>query len=114
MIGRRKKFQIGRGATTLFRKHLIGVHFVQKRKQNKKRLTEFKLGYKDNKGIIMNEKINNHYEALVLALKLSISAPTEEQSQRALADAQLFADNLSEIEVERAKKEAEAALEGDA
>ena len=61
----------------------------------------------------MNEKINNHYGALVLALKLSISAPTEEQSQRALADAQLFADNLSEIEVERAKKEAEAALEGD-
>jgi len=62
----------------------------------------------------MNEKVpNNHYEALVLALKLSISAPTEEQSQRALADAQLFADNLSEIEVERAKKEAEAALEGD-
>ena len=61
----------------------------------------------------MNEKINNHYEALVLALKLSISAPTEEQSQRALADAQLFADNLSEIEVERAKKEAESALEGD-
>ena len=61
----------------------------------------------------MNEKIDNDYDALVLALKLSISAPTEEQSQRALADAQLFADNLSEIEVERAKKEAEAALEGD-
>ena len=62
----------------------------------------------------MNEKVpNNHYEALVLALKLAVEADTEEQSQRALADAQLFADNLSEIEVERAKKEAEAALEGD-
>ena len=62
----------------------------------------------------MNVKIDNDYDALVLALKLAISAPTEEQSQRALADAQLFADNLSEIEVERAKKDAEAALEGDA
>lgn len=62
----------------------------------------------------MNVKIDNDYDALVLALKLAISAPTEEQAQRALADAQLFADNLSEIEVERAKKDAEAALEGDA
>ena len=62
----------------------------------------------------MNVKIDNDYDALVLALKLAISAPTEEQAQRALADAQLIADNLSEIEVERAKKDAEAALEGDA
>lgn len=55
----------------------------------------------------MNEKVpSNHYEALVLALKLSISAPTEEQSKRALADAELFAANLTELEVERAKKEA--------
>ncbi|HBA57506.1 MAG TPA: hypothetical protein DCZ37_06540 [Alteromonas macleodii] len=55
----------------------------------------------------MNEKVpNNHYEALVLALKLSISAPTEEKSKRALADAELFAANLTELEVERAKKEA--------
>tara|TARA_B100000700_G_C14933522_1_gene803093 strand:- start:261 stop:452 length:192 start_codon:yes stop_codon:yes gene_type:complete len=60
----------------------------------------------------MEVKIDNLYDALVLALKLAISAPTEEQSQRALADAQLFAGNLSEIEVNRAKKEAQAALEG--
>lgn len=58
----------------------------------------------------MSEQINSHYEALVLALKLAISAPTEEQSKRALADAELFAANLTEIEVERAKKEAEASL----
>jgi len=56
--------------------------------------------------------IDNFYNALVLALKLAISAPTEEQAQRAIKDAQLFADNLSEIEVERAKKEAQAVLEG--
>ncbi len=56
--------------------------------------------------------IDNFYDALVLALKLAISAPTEEQAQRAIKDAQLFADNLSEIEVERAKKEAQAVLEG--
>ena len=61
----------------------------------------------------MNEKIDNDYDALVLALKLSLSAHTVEQSQRALVDAQLFADNLSEIEVERAKKEAEAAFKAD-
>ena len=60
----------------------------------------------------MEVKIDNLYDALVLALKLAISAPTEEQSQRAFTHAQSFADNLSEIEVERAKKEAQAALEG--
>ena len=60
----------------------------------------------------MEVKIDNLYDALVLALKLAISAPTEEQAQRAIKDAQLFADKLSEIEVERAKKEAQAALEG--
>ena len=47
--------------------------------------------------------IDNFYDALVLALKLAISAPTEEQAKRAIKDAQSFAENLSEIEVERAK-----------
>ena len=60
----------------------------------------------------MEVKIDNLYDALVLALKLAISAPSEEQAQRAIIHAQSFADNLSEIEVERAKKEAQAALEG--
>ena len=59
-----------------------------------------------------NKPLTNIYDALVLALKLAISAPTEEQSQRALAVAELFAGNLSEIEVNRAKKEAQEALEG--
>ena len=60
----------------------------------------------------MEVKIDNLYDALVLALKLAISAPSEEQAQRAIIHAQSFADNLSEIEVERAKKEAQAVLEG--
>jgi len=61
----------------------------------------------------MELKIDNHYDALVLALKLCLSAYTVEQSQKALADAELLADNLSEIEVERAKKDAEAAFKKD-
>ena len=49
----------------------------------------------------------NNYEALVLALRLAIDAPTEEQAQRAVAMAEDLASNLSELEVERAKKEAQ-------
>ena len=59
-----------------------------------------------------NKPLTDLYDALVLALKLAISAPTEEQAKRAITHAQSFADNLSEIEVERAKKEAQEALEG--
>ena len=59
-----------------------------------------------------NKSLTNIYDALVLALKLAISAPSEEQAERAIIHAQSFADNLSEIEVERAKKEAQAVLEG--
>ena len=47
----------------------------------------------------------NNYEALVLALRLAIDAPTEEQAQRAGAMAEDLASSLSELEVERAKKE---------
>ena len=47
----------------------------------------------------------NNYEALVLALRLAIDAPTEEQAQRAVQMAEDLASSLSELEVERAKKE---------
>ena len=47
----------------------------------------------------------NNYEALVLALRLAIDAPTEEQAQRTVAMAEDLASSLSELEVERAKKE---------
>ena len=53
----------------------------------------------------MNEPTND-YEALVLALTLSITAPTEEKSKQCVAMAEELAMNLSEIEVERAKRDA--------
>ena len=53
----------------------------------------------------MNEP-KNDYEALVLALTLSITAPTEEKSKQCVSMAEELAMNLSEIEVERAKRDA--------
>ena len=53
----------------------------------------------------MNEPTND-YEALVLALTLSITAQTEEKSKQCVGMAQELATKLSEIEVERAKREA--------
>ena len=48
----------------------------------------------------------NTYEALVAALRLAISADTDDQFQRAVALAEDFAAGLTEIEVARAKAEA--------
>jgi hypothetical protein len=45
----------------------------------------------------------NDYEALVLALRLAITAPTEEQSQECLAIARQL--DVSELEIARAKSE---------
>ena len=53
----------------------------------------------------MNEP-KKDYDALVLALTLSITAPTEEKSKQCVSMAEKLAANLSEIEVERAKREA--------
>ena len=50
-------------------------------------------------------KPKNNYEALVLALKLSVTAPTEEKSKQAVQLAESIANNMTEIEVARAKKE---------
>ena len=52
-------------------------------------------------------KPTNDYEALVLALKLGITADTDEQFNRALQMAESFAAKLTDIEVARAKKEVE-------
>jgi len=52
-------------------------------------------------------KPTNDYEALVLALRLSITADTDEQFNRALEMAEGFAVRLTDIEVARAKKEVE-------
>ena len=55
-------------------------------------------------------KPKNHYEALVLALRLSVTAPTEELSAVGVIMAESFAAKLTDIEVARAKKEAAEAV----
>tara|TARA_B100000029_G_scaffold501815_2_gene575994 strand:+ start:2083 stop:2577 length:495 start_codon:yes stop_codon:yes gene_type:complete len=49
----------------------------------------------------------NNYEALVLALKLAVDAPTEEQAEKATKMAEEFASTLNEFDIDRAKKEAQ-------
>ena len=58
----------------------------------------------------MNKPAND-YEALVLALRLAVTAPTDEKSQECLSMAEGFASKLSELEVERAKREAKRSLD---
>ena len=48
----------------------------------------------------------NDYEALVLALTLAIGMPDEDKAASALETAEMLMGNLSELEVERAKKQA--------
>ena len=55
-------------------------------------------------------KPKDHYEALVLALRLSVTAPTEELSAVGVIMAESFAAKLTAIEVARAKKEAAEAV----
>jgi hypothetical protein len=54
----------------------------------------------------------NDYEALVLALRLAITAPTDEQAQECLAIVERL--DVSELEIECAKKAAlvEVEVEG--
>lgn len=65
---------------------------------------------KKERGKKMNKPAND-YEALVLALRLAVTAPTDEKSQECLSMAEGFASKLSELEVERAKREAERSLD---
>ena len=55
----------------------------------------------------MQEQITSLYDALVGALTLAITAPTDEKAQKAAELAECFAGGLSRHEVERAKKQAE-------
>lgn len=73
----------------------------QAREPTKKHLSVVKLG--EVKG---NMAIHNTHEALVEALVLALTAPTEEQSKRASALADEFAAGLSEKQVEDAKRTA--------
>lgn len=50
-------------------------------------------------------EIENNYQALVAALKLAVTAPTNEQAQECVEMAKGFASSLSLDEIERAKKE---------
>jgi hypothetical protein len=53
---------------------------------------------------VMN--FDNHYEAFVSGLLLAVNAPTEEQSQEALALAESIAGHLTADQVEQAKSDA--------
>jgi len=59
------------------------------------------------------KKPTDNYSALVLALELAVTAPTQTKSEQLLAMAEELADIMSEVEVMRAKQEAEKNLEGD-
>lgn len=51
------------------------------------------------------------FQAMVMALELSVSAITDEQSEQCILMAETFAVNFSEIEIARAKKVALANLQ---
>lgn len=57
------------------------------------------------------KKPTDNYSALVLALELAVTAPTQTKSEQLLAMAEELADIMSEVEVMRAKQEAEKNLE---
>jgi hypothetical protein len=51
-------------------------------------------------------EIENNYQALVTALKLAVTAPTDEQAQDCIEMAEGFASSLSPEKIQRAKREA--------
>ena len=55
----------------------------------------------------MPNKPKNDFEALVLALVLSVTAKTDEHSKECIEMADSIALNLTELEVARAKHQAE-------
>jgi hypothetical protein len=52
------------------------------------------------------KKITNNYEALVIGLRLAISAKTESQTKKCLKIIDQIAARLPDHEIEKAKKEA--------
>jgi hypothetical protein len=59
------------------------------------------------------KKPNDNYSALVLALELAVTAPTQDKSTQLLAIAEDLAGIMSDVEVLRAQREAEKNLEGE-
>jgi hypothetical protein len=56
-------------------------------------------------------KIDNDFDALVMALRLAITAPDDDKAKEVIEYAELIAAGMSETEVARAKKASLAALE---
>lgn len=54
----------------------------------------------------MTQTITNDYEALVVALRLAITAPTDDRSLKCITMANVLMARLSTEDVERAKAEA--------
>jgi hypothetical protein len=54
--------------------------------------------------------IDNEFDALVMALRLAVQAPSDEKAKEVIEIAEQIAAGMSEFEVERAKREAEKAL----
>jgi hypothetical protein len=54
--------------------------------------------------------IDNEFDALVMALRLAVQAPSDEKAKEVIQIAEQIAAGMSEFEVERAKREAEKAL----
>lgn len=55
----------------------------------------------------------NDVEALTLALYLAITAPTDEQSAQCVGIAESLASSMSEIDVKRAQRDAQARSESE-
>ena len=52
----------------------------------------------------MKTEITNHFDALVQALQLAITAPSNEKAQEVIAIADSLIQGMDELEVARAKK----------
>ena len=53
---------------------------------------------------MMKTQITNDFDALVQALELAITAPTDEKAQEVIAIADSLIQGMDELEVARAKK----------
>ena len=53
---------------------------------------------------MMKTQITNDFDALVQALELAITAPTDEKAQEVIAIADSISQGMDELEVARAKK----------
>ena len=61
----------------------------------------------------MKPEITNNFDALVQALELAITAPTDEKAQALTAMAEQFCSGMDELEVARAKKIAMENVKGE-